>query len=373
MNKLSVKLDEFKELLGFLKKRDKPELSLIELKKNEKSTNGSGKKTNIQEFFVSTAKNLIYVILWWLIGANFIFFMYSDLDACFPTDREKAPYVPYGKSGMFNFMESIKMSELRKRWEDYFNQLKQNNSCDKKETSSTNKETNEPISGKDATIYSCGEHDKMIKETNSNQKIKKKLGFNEPSFPYTWNNSSMFKKFFGRSAQYSYIVNRKFLKGRMKTFSELGKTTKIGELLIFLLGFPLIYITFLFQIPLIAGFITTSFGEIIEGGLFMTILGIFAGNITFIYPVLIGMIQSFQLLLKFTIMPSVINSGAIWKIMKCKIPVMFAIFSGLTIYSAFMHLETMGSIVVSGILALLSIVVIYRLRGNLFRSVIENE
>ena len=372
MNKLSVKLDEFKELLGFLKKRDKPELSLIELKSNEKSTNGGGKTTNIKQFFISTAKNLIYVILWWLIGANFIFLMYSDLDACFPTNREKAPYVPYGKSSMFSFTESIKMSELRKKWEDYFNQLKQTNSCDKKKDGDA-KGTNDPLSGKDTSVYACGDHEKMIKETNSTLKIKKKLGFNEPSFPYTWNNSSIFKKFFSRSAQYSYIVNRKFLKGRLKTFSELGKTTKIGELLIFLIGFPLIYITFLFQMPLIAGFITTTFGEIIEGGLFMSILGIFAGNITFMYPFLIGIIQSFQLLLKFTIMPTLINSGAIWKIMKCKIPVMFAIFSILTIYSAFMHLETMHSIIVSIVLALLSITVIYRLKANLFRTVIENE
>jgi len=366
-------MDGIKERLGFNKKEsNNPAQSLIELKANEKSSNNEGKTTNIKQFFVSVAQNIIYAILWWVIGANFIFFMYSDLDACFPTDPNKSPYVSYTKSGMFNFMESIKMSELRKKWDDYFNQLKKSYNCDKSDDSSKKPNTSDINSNKDPSIYTCGEHEKMIKETNNSGKIKKNLGFNEPSFPYTWNNGSMIKKFYGRPAQYSYITNRSFLKNRMKTFSELGKTTKIGELLVFLTGFPLIFVAFLFQIPFFMGFVTTLFGEFSEVGIFLSILGIFIGNVTFMYPILIGIIQSFQLLLKFTIMPTLINSGAIWKIMKCKIPVMFAIFSALTIYSAFMHLETMYSIIVTCILLLLSITVIYRLKGNLFRSIVEN-
>lgn len=372
MNNLSVKMDEIKERFGFNKKKDNSELSLIELKSNENKSNDGVKTTNVKEFFMSVLKNLIYVTLWSIIGANFIFFMYSDLDACFPTDMKKSPYVPYSKSSIFSFTESIKMSELRKKWEEYFNRIKENNFCNKK-VNSENKEINERNSNspKDVSGYTCHQHEKMIKDSNTNNtfKIKKYLGFDEPSFPYTWNNETIFKQFFGRSAQYSYITNRQFLKDRMKTFSEFGKTTSIGEVLIFLLGFPLLYLIFLFQIPLISGFITTLTGEYFEVGFLISIFGIFAGSITFIYPLLVGFIQSFQLLLKFTLIPILINSGAISKIIKCKSPIIFLIFSILTSYSAFLHLETMYSIIVTATLLIMSIGIIYRTRVNLFKTV----
>lgn len=375
MNKLSVKMDEFKELLGFIKKRDKPEMSLIELKSNEKSTNGGGKVNNPKQFLISVLQNIAYTLVWSVIGANFIFLMYSNLDVCFPTDQDKHPYVPYGKSSMFSFTESIKMSELRKKWDDYFNQLKKQEGCSIDESKDKDKELTNEINESSESISkkinesTCSSHDKMIKSTTNDAKIKKMLGFNEKSFPYTWNGSSMFKKFFSRSSQYSYIANRKFLKDRLINISDFGKTTSIGEFLIFLIAFPLVYLLFLFQIPLIAGFITTVWGEITEGGFVMYIIGIFAGNISFIYAILIGIIQSVQLLFKFSLFPLFINSKSISKILKCKSPVILLIFSILTSYSSFLHLETTYSIAVTATLLIMSIGIIYRTRGNLFKPV----
>lgn len=371
MNKLSTKMEEFKGLLGFLKKRDKPELSLIEMKSEEKSTNGGGKINNPKQFFISVLQNVIYTLIWSVIGANFIFLMYSNLDVCFPSNSEKAPYVPYGKSSMFSFTESIKMSELRKRWEDYFNQLKKQEGCSIDESKDKDNEINDSSETIIKTINdsSCSNHDKMIKSTTSNAKIKKMLGFDKKSFPYTWNDGTMFKKFFGRSTQYSYIANRKFLKDRLETISEFGKTTSIGEFLIFLIAFPLVYLLFLFQIPFIAGFITTVWGEITEGGFIMYILGIFSGNISFIYAILIGIIQSLQLFFKFSLFPLFINGKSISKILKCKSPIILLIFSILTSYSSFLHLETMYSIAVTATLLIFSIAIIYRTRGNLFKTI----
>jgi hypothetical protein len=333
------------------------------MKEKSSNTIDNVKDTKVgdsKQFVISVLKNIIYTILWGLVGANLIFLMYSDLDTWFPTDDKKAPYI--------QFKNSASMFDLRKMWQEYFDKYKKAFSC---ETSKDEKDSSSISNGtKDVTEFTCSNAEKMIKESkNNNKAIREMLGYDKVSFPYTWNNEGRFKAFFGKSAQVSYITNRKILKDRFKNLYSFSNSFGAGESLLFSIALPLLILTFMLYIPLIMGFLTTSWGEITEGGILMLILGIFCGNITFIYPVIIGVIQTFQLLFKMTILPSLINGKAVWRIMKCKLPILILIFSGLTIQSAFTHLETTMSIIVTSVLLLISFVFIYRLKDNLLKNI----
>lgn len=406
MNNIFTKFSELKDSLGFFKmsglsseKKASPESPESVNSSNDSSKDSSNNQTNeenknkksVKEFFISVVKNIVYVLLWWVIGANFIYFMYSDLNVCFPTDKSKAPYVPYSPYpaySMFGLFNDPKLKGVTSKWDYYLDKFENIlNENDKKRDLKNNSKLNENSSELkhqikyDTTKYSCSEHETMVKEMFNSKKFKRFLGFNKESFPYTWNNKPSqtwanepsVLEFFGRSAQFSYISFRNLIKETMKSFSELGNSIEFGESLIFIIGFPLLYLIFLFQLPLMVGFITTLYGEITEGGMLLSILGFFVFSVTLLYPMIIGIVQSFQLLLKFTIIPSIVNSQVIWKIMKCKMPLMFLIFSCLTIFSAFTHLEELYSIIISIILLLISYTILYKLKKNLFREISESE
>ena len=65
--------------------------SLIDEKKNQK-TNEKKKNVDWMGFLKATGFNMLYVIIWGMIGANIVYFLHSDLDALFPSEGYKIPY-----------------------------------------------------------------------------------------------------------------------------------------------------------------------------------------------------------------------------------------------------------------------------------------
>jgi hypothetical protein len=101
--------------------------SYIQNKQNENNddsdnnSNSSGSKNNITGFFVSLLTSAIFVIMFALVGSNYVYLTQIDLDKYFPSDLNNVPYVPGNiKTGgallstdecgkTINFMENSKL------------------------------------------------------------------------------------------------------------------------------------------------------------------------------------------------------------------------------------------------------------------------
>lgn len=308
------------------------DLSPIEKKKENISAEENKKKSDWKKFGKSILINIVYTILFGLIGANFIYVMYSNLDMWFPSDPNRLPYGTPSSS-----------RSLRDKFTKMFSGLK---SQFKGGASPEDEAT------LDESICS---NLKSIIQSHSGKytKLFDNLGFNHVGFPYNYiNNDSgavnIFKNMFGESARYGYVTDRDILK---KTFRFFESFEGPGENALFILAFPIMILLLLFQIPAILGFVTSYISYILTyfkgmssnyGWLITIIISFFilliVISIGLAWSAGIGIAQMIQLYVTLLIMP-LFDWDMVREILFCKSHLLSIVFALLTISSAFKHLE----------------------------------
>lgn len=259
-------------------------------------------KNDWKGFGLDMIKNVIYVILWAIIGANFIFISRSNLDAWFPTNPNAAPYFDPSKqtglSGMF----------------DKSSQQSSNVKLDKEEI-------------------------EMLYNT---------LGMNKVNFPYNKITDKtgimeIIGNYFGQSARFSYTSDRNIIKSFLSFFSG-GQNKK--EIALFLIAFPLFVMSLVFFLPFFIGAFTTFIGQLTTGklGILYFFITLFFG-IPFFWSFILGLLQYLQYLVTFTLLPPIINFDKVLKIIGSRAGLLLGLFTFLIIYSAFKRLDTVIAIV----------------------------
>jgi len=177
--------------------------SLIDEKKNQQINEKENKKdVDWIGFLKATLVNMIYVIVWAMIGSNLVFFLHSDLDAIFPDNRNMPPYSNQKISFKSSFIDMIGGQKGGKY-------KKENNIC--------------------VSDY------KNIEISPGLMSLREKLGMDKLSSPYSGitNESgikALFSNLFGSSARYSYIMGRRTIKN---FFKMLRLESGWGETILF--------------------------------------------------------------------------------------------------------------------------------------------
>lgn len=309
------------------------DLSPIESKKENISSEENKKKSNWKKFGKSILINIIYTILIGFIGSNFIYVMYSNLDMWFPSDPNKLPYA------LASSNKSLK-DKLSGMFSSFKSQFKGGATAD--------------IPNIDDSI--CLNLKRNIQSNSAKYaKLFNNIGFNNVGFPYTLINDesgfvNLFKNLFGESARYGYVTDREILKRVFKFFESFGAT---GENILFILSLPILIILLLFQIPTILGFVTSYVSYILTyfksmssnyGWLITILVSIFilaiVISIGLTWSAAIGIAQMIQLYVTLLIMP-LFDLDMVREILYCKSHLLSIVFTLLTIGSAFKHLENM--------------------------------
>jgi hypothetical protein len=318
------------------------ELSPIEMKKENISEEQKKKKSDWKNFGKSILYNLIYTILIGLIGSNFVYVLYSNLDTWFPSDPNKLPYQ--------------NSQSLREKASRVFSNIK---SLFKGGGDDTG----------DFEYNVCNNLKKNIQHNSEKySKLFKNLGFNEVGFPYTFiNNESgivnIFKNLFGESARYSYVSGRELLKIILRFFISFDT---IGENLVFVFALPILSLLLLFQIPTIFGFLTSCISFILTyfksmstnyGWIITIIVSLFTFLIIFsigsTWSGMIGITQIIQLFTTFLIMP-LLDFDKVRQIFFCKSHILSILFTVMMISSSLKYLEDIIAFVMIIVLCILT-------------------
>jgi hypothetical protein len=270
--------------------------------KKEVDNNANKKKKNDWEAFgLDVVKNIIYIVLWGLIGANFIYISRSNLDAWFPTNSNAPPYFDPSKQSSFGGI----MGKTSERTQ----------------------------------IKIDVDQSKMLYDT---------LGMNKVGFPYNKITdksgfSNIIGHYFGQSARFSYTSGRGIIKSFLNFFKG-GENKK--EIALFLIGFPLFVLSCIFLLPLFIGGFTTFIGQFTTGklGILFSILAMIFG-VGFFWSIGVGVVQFLQFLITFTILPPLINLDKILTIISDRGELLLGIFTALIIYSAFKRLDNVIAII----------------------------
>lgn len=319
------------------------DLSPIEMKKENISVEDKKKKSDWKKFGMSILLNLIFTIVIGLIGSNFIYVLYANLDKWFPSDPNKLPYqyekkLKENANGLFSKFKSLFMGGADPSVEELGHNV-------------------------------CSNLKKNIQENSEKYSdLLNKLGFNEVGFPYTLiNNDSgivnVFKNLFGESARYSYVSGRELIKKVLVFLMSFGS---IGENLLFLLAIPLLSVLFLFQIPTIFGFLTTIVSFILTyfksmssnyGWILTIIFTFFTFIITFFvgstWSGMVGISQIVQLFATFLMMP-LLDFDRVRQIFFCKSHILSILFAIMTIGSALTYLDDVIALVMIIVLSILT-------------------
>ncbi|MEX0597716.1 MAG: hypothetical protein WD512_14585 [Candidatus Paceibacterota bacterium] len=286
-------------------------VSPIDEKKNQQSTEPK-ENINWSGFLIQVLVNVIIVLLWGIIGSNFVYFMHTNLDSWFPDNPNLPPYMER-KSGT-SFISSIKNAAktLRKS----FSGGKYIDGC--------------------TPVYETAQATAKIME------IKDKLGMNKLSTPYDgisddFGINTLFSNMFGSSARYSYVMGRRLLKLFFRSLQEMGGR---GETLIFAFV-PLILFAMLFQVPFFFGFATTLWGEITSSsyGWFWTWIFLFVFGISLLWPLAVGVAQSIQFFVTMLLLPMYADFDMIKEILACNSHLLGGLFGLLTIVAASANLN----------------------------------
>jgi hypothetical protein len=293
------------------------EISPIDEKKNNQN-NESKQKINWMGFLIQILINIVIVLLWGIIGSNFVYFMHSNLDAWFPDDPNFPPYMER-KSGS-SLIGSIKSAS--KFFKKKLSGGKYVDGC--------------------SPVYETSEATAKLLE------LKDKLGMNKLSAPYDgisddFGIKPLFSNMFGSSARYSYVMGRRLLKTIFRGLQGMGGK---GETILFLI-FPLILLAMVFQLPFVFGFVTTLWGEITSSsyGWFWTWFFLFVFGISLLWPLAIGITQSIQFAVTMLVLPLYANFDMIKEILACNSHLLGGIFALLTISAAAANLNGILTIV----------------------------
>ena len=291
--------------------------SLIDEKKNQQINEKENKKdVDWIGFLKATLVNMIYVIVWAMIGSNLVFFLHSDLDAIFPDNRNMPPYSNQKISFKSSFIDMIGGQKGGKY-------KKENNIC--------------------VSDY------KNIEPSPGLMSLIKKLGMDKLSSPYSGITnesgiSALFSNLFGSSARYSYIMGRRIIKN---FFKMLRLESGWGETILFLLS-PFFIFIMILQVPFFFGLFTTIWGEITSSpfGWLWTFWISFLFGAPFLWAALVGVSQSINFLITILFLPIFVDFGKVKEILACNIHLSNGLFYLLTISSAFTHLDSIfGSII----------------------------
>jgi hypothetical protein len=289
--------------------------SLIDEKKNQQ-INEKEQEKNVDwiGFFKATLVNMIYVIIWAMLGSNLVYFLHSDLDALFPDNRNMPPYSNPKESLKTRFIEMLGMQKAGMQKGGKYR--KENNIC------VSDYKNNEITPG-------------LIS-------LRQKLGMNELSTPYSGitNESgikALFSNLFGSSARYSYIMGRRLIK---TFFKMLRLESGWGETILFLL-IPFFIFIMVFQVPFFFGLFTTIWGEITSSsfGWLWTFWFSFLFGLPFIWAALVGVSQSINFFMTILFLPIFADFGKVKEILGCNTHLFNGLFCLLTISSAFTHLD----------------------------------
>lgn len=273
----------------------------------EKTQADKKAKNDWKGFGLDMIKNVIYIVLWGIIGANFIFISRSNLDAWFPTNPNVPPYFdPSKQSGFYGKAEDYTPTSTVK--------------LDKDESEMLND-----------TL-------KMNKVGFPYNKITDKLGFMD-----------ILGNYYGQSARFSYTTSRNIIKSILSFFSG-GQNKK--EIALFLIGFPLFVMSAVFFLPFFIGAFTAFIGQLTTGkfGILYFFVILFFG-IPFLWSFIIGGLQYLQYLITFTLIPPITNFEKVLRIIGGRAGMLLGLFTALIIYSAFKRLDPIiaGSMLASAV------------------------
>lgn len=299
--------------------------SLIDEKKSGQSDK-QNEKVNWKGFLKDTLSNIIVVILWGFVGANFIYFMHSNLDIWFPDNPNQPPYASgKGSTGVTATANGF-ISKLK----NIFKGGKYTEGC--------------------TPVYESAEATARLIA------IKEKIGMNKLSAPYDGITEesgirALFSNMFGSSARYSYVMARRLLKSIFRSLQGMGGS---GETLIFVLV-PLILMAMMFQVPFIFGFITTLWGEITSSkyGWFWTWIFLFVFGISLLWPVAVGAVQTIQFFITMLIMPMYTDFDMVKEILSCNSHLLGGLFALLTITAASANLNALLTVVIAVVMTFL--------------------
>jgi len=331
-------------------------------KKNKKNDKN---KNNWKRFFSVTLHNLIYVIIFGIIGSNFIYFSTISKDVLnkfFPTDIKLPFYNP-----LLSKKDDKKDS----------NPSKNITPSSKKVTPSTKNITpsTKNITPSTKNIQKGGSYTCSAPKLSSGDKVDtfKKLeqfGYKDNSFPYNlmtpakddkskddkskedrkkdFGTLQGFKNWFGETTRDSFVFERKILKKFISFFEptalqdpknkkEANTNLLSWQPLQMLVGNLMIGGIVTSIIPMIMGVITFITSFMVDwiwalAGLFLIYNLIITFGLT--------LVQTFQLFVTFTILPVFTNTREIKNIFACNKQFLAIIFGLMTISTAFGTLES---------------------------------
>ena len=309
-------------------------------KKNDKN------KNNWKTFFSVTLHNLIYVIIFGIIGSNFIYFSTISKDVLnkfFPTDIKLPFYNP----------------PLSKKDD------KKDSNPSKNITPSTKNITPSTKNIQKGGSYTCSAPKLSSGDKVDTFKKLEQFGYKDNSFPYNlmtpakddkskedrkkdFGTLQGFKNWFGETTRDSFVFERKILKNIISFFEptalqdpknkkEVNTNLLSWQPIQMLVGNLMIGGIVTSIIPMIMGVITfiTSF----RVDWIWALAGIFL-----IYNLIITfgltLVQTFQLFVTFTILPVFTNTREIKNIFACNKQFLAIIFGLMTISTAFGTLES---------------------------------
>jgi len=285
-------------------------VSPIDEKKNQQAPKPK-ENINWVGFLTQVLVNIVIVLIWGMIGANFVYFMHTNLDSWFPDNPNFPPYA-----------EPIRATNISDRIKSIAKKFKRSSGGKYADGCSPVYESNEATS-------------KMLG-------LKEKLGMNKSGAPYDgitddFGIKALFSNMFGSSTRYSYVMARRLLKTIFRSLQGMGGS---GETLIFLFV-PLILTAILFQVPFLFGFFTTLWGEITSSsyGWFWTWIFLFVFGISLLWPLVVGISQSIQFFVTMLILPMYADFDMIKEILACNSHLLGGLFALLTIVAASANLN----------------------------------
>ena len=309
-------------------------------KKNDKN------KNNWKTFFSVTLHNLIYVIIFGIIGSNFIYFSTISKDVLnkfFPTDIKLPFYNP----------------PLSKKDDN------KDSNPSKNITPSTKNITPSTKNIQKGGSYTCSAPKLSSGDKVDTFKKLEQFGYKDNSFPYNlmtpakddkskedrkkdFGTLQGFKNWFGETTRDSFVFERKILKNIISFFEptalqdpknkkEANTNLLSWQPLQMLVGNLMIGGIVTSIIPMIMGVITFITSFMVDwiwalAGLFLIYNLIITFGLT--------LVQTFQLFVTFTILPVFTNTREIKNIFACNKQFLAIIFGLMTISTAFGTLES---------------------------------
>lgn len=278
-------------------------LNNIEKKKLQKEKNET-KESNWFSFFLSIFRNFIFVIIFTLIGSNFIYLTSSEhLDTLFPT----------------NISNYLNIKQIQKG------------------------------GYKCPTSYTS-------RERGLNKDVLKSLSIGDVfGFPYSLYvndkggiNFDSLKSWFSSTIAHSYITNRMILKKILHIFKPFDNPNERNILssntLQYIISVPIILLILGLTLPF--GFITT----LVQGfrnnitGIIWSIIGIFTGYSWIMYSSVMS-IQFILNLITFLFIPFIVDHKTVFDVIKCNSKFIMMIFGLLIVISGFNNLNTTTALV----------------------------